>query len=111
MNRDNLERRKHSTRKNTEGTNRRRKKIKGTGELFVGNREEQRRVFEEKNRGETETKQRKGERKGGRAEIEGNENTEKRTIGQPQLPSPPPLAPAALPSTAAPPSSETEKET
>ena len=77
----------------------------------MGNREEQKRVFREKNRGETESKQRKGEKKGGRAEIEGNENTEKRTIGHPQLPSPPPLAPAAPPSTVAPPSSETEEET
>jgi len=73
----------------------------------VGNREEQKRVFGEKSRGETETKQRKGERKGGRAKIESNENIEKRTTDHPQLPSPPPLAPAAPPSTAAPPSLET----
>jgi len=31
----------------------------------VGNREEQKRVFREKNRGETESKQRKGEKKEG----------------------------------------------
>ena len=58
---DNLEKRKQSTTKNKEGTNRQRKKIEGTGELFMGNKEEQRRGFGKKNIEETETKQRKRE--------------------------------------------------